>query len=122
MKTYAAVYNNNEIRENSSSGGIFSALADKFDVVYGVAMTDDCYGAGMIRVEDDISPLRGSKYFQAKVGDTFNDPGVTATLLDGTDVTSSIITSGTVNTSSIGTYVITYTFGNSKITRNVIVS
>lgn len=57
-----------------------------------------------------------------KVGDTFNDPGVTATLLDGTDVTSSIITSGTVNTSSIGTYVITYTFGNSKITRNVIVS
>ena len=57
-----------------------------------------------------------------KVGDTFNDPGVTATLLDGTDVTSSIITSGTVNTSSIRTYVITYTFGNSKITRNVIVS
>ena len=40
----------------------FSALADKFDVVYGVAMTDDCYGAEMIRVEGDISPLRGSKY------------------------------------------------------------
>ena len=71
MKTYAAIYNNNEIRENSSSGGIFSALADKFDVVYGVAMTDDCYGAEMIRVEGDISPLRGSKYFQAKVGDAF---------------------------------------------------
>ena len=71
MKIYAAIFNNNEIRENSSSGGIFSALADKFDVVYGVAMTDDCYGAEMIRVEGDISPLRGSKYFQAKVGDTF---------------------------------------------------
>ncbi|MGN8804179.1 MULTISPECIES: hypothetical protein [unclassified Blautia] len=71
MKTYAAIYNNNEIRENSSSGGIFSALADKFDVVYGVAMTEDCYGAEMIRVEGDISPLRGSKYFQAKVGDAF---------------------------------------------------
>ena len=71
MKTYAAIYKDNEIRENSSSGGIFSALADKFDVVYGVAMTDDCYGAEMIRVEGDISPLRGSKYFQAKVGDTF---------------------------------------------------
>lgn len=84
MKTYAAVYNNNEIRENSSSGGIFSALADKFDVVYGVAMTDDCYGAGMIRVEDDISPLRGSKYFQAKVGDTFNQ--VKKDLLDGKKV------------------------------------
>lgn len=71
MKTYAAIYNNNEIRENSSSGGIFSALADKFDVVYGVAMTNDCYGAEMIRVEGDISPVRGSKYFQAKVGDAF---------------------------------------------------
>ena len=71
MKTYAGIYNNNEIRENSSSGGIFSALADKFDVVYGVAMTNDCYGAEIIRVEGDISPLRGSKYFQAKVGDTF---------------------------------------------------
>lgn len=71
MKTYAAIYNNNEIRENSSSGGIFSALADKFDVVYGVAMTDDCYGAEVIRVEGNIEPLRGSKYFQAKVGDAF---------------------------------------------------
>lgn len=71
MKTYAAIYNNNEIRENSSSGGIFSALAENFDVVYGVAMTEDCYGAEMIRVEGDIGSLRGSKYFQAKVGDTF---------------------------------------------------
>ena len=71
MKTYAAIYKDNKIRENSSSGGIFSALAEKFDVVYGVSMTDDCYGAEMIRVEGDISPLRGSKYFQAKVGDAF---------------------------------------------------
>lgn len=71
MKTYAAIYKDNKIRESSSSGGIFSALVEKFDVVYGVAMTDDCYGAEMIRVEGDISPLRGSKYFQAKVGDAF---------------------------------------------------
>ena len=84
MKTYAAIYNNNEIRENSSSGGIFSALAGKFDVVYGVAMTDDCYGAEMIRVEGDISSLRGSKYFQAKVGDAFKQ--VKKDLLDGKKV------------------------------------
>jgi coenzyme F420-reducing hydrogenase beta subunit len=84
MKTYAAIYNNNEIRENSSSGGIFSALADKFDVVYGVAMTDDCYGAEIIRVEGDISPLRGSKYFQAKVGDAFKQ--VRKDLMDGKKV------------------------------------
>lgn len=84
MKTYAAIYNNNEIREKSSSGGIFSALADKFDVVYGVAMTDDCYGAEMIRVEGNIAPLRGSKYFQAKVGDSFKQ--VKKDLIDGKKV------------------------------------
>ena len=63
MKTYAAIYKNNEIRENSSSGGIFSALADMFDVVYGVAMTKDCYGAEMIRVEGDISCGRATDLY-----------------------------------------------------------
>lgn len=71
MNTYAAVYNNEKIRERSSSGGIFSAIAKKFDVVYGVSMTEDCYAAEMVRVEGNIAPLRGSKYFQAKVGDAF---------------------------------------------------
>lgn len=70
MNTYAAIYKN-EVREKSSSGGIFSAFAKHFEVVYGVAMTKDCYGAEMIRVEEDISSLRGSKYLQAKVGDSF---------------------------------------------------
>lgn len=84
MKTYAAIFNNDIIRENSSSGGIFSALADKFDIVYGVSMTNDCYGAEMIRVEGDISSLRGSKYFQAKVGDIFKQ--VKKDLLDGKKV------------------------------------
>lgn len=71
MNTYAAINRDKTIRNKSSSGGVFSALADKFDVVYGVVMTKDCYGAEMVRIEDDISPLRGSKYFQAKVGDAF---------------------------------------------------
>lgn len=71
VKTYAAYYNDETIRKFSSSGGVFSALAHNFDVVYGVAMTEDCYGAKFIRVEGDISPLRGSKYFQASMGDTF---------------------------------------------------
>ena len=71
MKTYAAFYDN-EIRTASSSGGIFSVLADEFDVIYGVAMAKDCYDCEFVRIEGDISPLRGSKYFQAKVGDTFH--------------------------------------------------
>lgn len=72
MRAYAAIYKN-EIREKSSSGGVFSALANQFDVIYGVAMTEDCYGAEMIRVEGDISPLRSSKYLQAKLGDSFRN-------------------------------------------------
>lgn len=72
MKVYAAYYDN-EIRKESSSGGIFSLLAPQFEVVYGVAMTEDCYSAEFKRVMagEDLSPLRCSKYLQAKVGDTF---------------------------------------------------
>lgn len=72
MKAYAAYYRN-KVRLESSSGGLFSAIANHFDIVYGVAMTDDCYGCHFIRVYDgNITPLRGSKYMQAKVGDIFN--------------------------------------------------
>ncbi len=72
LQIYAAYYEN-DVREKSSSGGIFSLLATKFDIVYGVAMTDDCYGAHFVRAEGDISALRGSKYLQATVGDTYKD-------------------------------------------------
>ncbi len=71
LKTYAA-YTANEVRDVSSSGGIFSILAKKFDFVYGVAMSEDNYSAEFIRCNsNDISRLRGSKYLQAKVGDTY---------------------------------------------------
>ena len=80
MKTYAAYYDN-EIRMDSSSGGIFSLIAKQFDVIYGVAMSDDCYSCQFVRIEKDIAPIRGSKYFQAKVGDAFKQ--VKADLVDG---------------------------------------
>ena len=72
MKTYASYYDN-DIRLSSSSGGIFSLLTTSFDVVYGVAMSENCYGAEFARIEGDVAPLRGSKYFQAKVGDAFKE-------------------------------------------------
>ena len=83
MRTYATYYNH-EIRCKSSSGGLFSAIASRYEVVYGVAMTDDCYGAEFRRMTDDLSPLRGSKYFQARVGDTFQQ--VKQDLEDGRQV------------------------------------
>jgi hypothetical protein len=41
--------------------------------VYGVAMSEDCYNAEYIRVTKgkNLDEVRGSKYIQAKVGDTY---------------------------------------------------
>lgn len=77
LKVYACYNTDLDIRLSSSSGAVFTALADeileKEGVVYGVAMTDDCYAAEFIRVEDKVSlnKLRGSKYLQVKVGNTY---------------------------------------------------
>lgn len=78
-KVYAAYALDEELRLKSSSGGMFSLLATQIllgkGVVYGVKMTDDCYGAMYERITnvEDLSPLRGSKYLQSKVGDTFKE-------------------------------------------------
>jgi len=88
---------------------------------------DDTY----VESEDTYIPpvisLVGSSTIYIGVGDNFTDPGATASdYIDG-DLTSSITSSGTVNTATEGTYLITYTVsdaaGNSvSITRTVIVS
>jgi surface protein len=71
--------------------------------------------------------LTGSQTINLTVGDSFSDPGATASdAVDGT-LTSSITTSGSVDASSTGTYTLTYSVsdaaGNSaSITRTVIVS
>lgn len=70
MKAYAAYYDNS-VRLSSSSGGLISLIASQFDVVYGVCLTQDCYGCEFVRIEGDISELRGSKYMQAEMGKTF---------------------------------------------------
>ena len=70
MKVYAAYYNNN-VRMDSSSGGMFSLIASQFDVIYGVEMDENNQYAIFARKTQDYSSLRGSKYLQARVGDTF---------------------------------------------------
>ena len=75
MKVYACYNKVLETRMASSSGGIFTPIAQKVlsanGIIYGVAMTNDCYGAEYIRVnnEKDLALLRGSKYMQANMGD-----------------------------------------------------
>ena len=76
-KVYACYNKDKDVRLSSSSGAVFSSLAEyvlnKSGIVYGVAMSEDCYSAEFIGVTDSegLTKLRGSKYLQAKVGNTF---------------------------------------------------
>lgn len=65
--------------------------------------------------------LNGAYNEYLKVGSEYIEKGVLATASDGSDISTSITTSGSVDTTKTGTYTITYTYNNQKITRNVIV-
>ena len=73
---YAAVSRDRDVLQESSSGGIFTALAnavlDKGGVVFGAAWTDDL-SVAHTGVSDTASlgKLRGSKYVQSATGDSF---------------------------------------------------
>ena len=77
VQAFGAVNKTESQRQNSSSGGVFSLLAehimDRGGVVFGAAFTDDfktvCHFAAETR--DELKKLRGSKYLQSNVGDTY---------------------------------------------------
>lgn len=76
--SFAAYSKNEQIRKCSSSGGVFSALAQIVlkhnGVVFGAAF-DDEFQVHHIRVESvkDLEKLRGSKYVQSRIEKTFKD-------------------------------------------------
>ncbi len=74
---YAARNNDVDIVKRSSSGGIFSLIADYVidilgGVVYGAAF-DDNFNLSLVRItqKNELIKLRGSKYLQANTNDTF---------------------------------------------------
>ena len=77
-KVYAVKHKDEGIRASSRSGGIFTALSDMVldggGIVYGCVLTDD-FGAVHIRADNanDRNRMRGSKYIQSKLGDTFKN-------------------------------------------------
>lgn len=77
-KVYAAYAKDELLRLSSSSGGVFSLLAEQIlsqgGVVYGVALSSDCKSAEFIRVDQlrELFKLRGSKYLQAETGGTYD--------------------------------------------------
>lgn len=76
VASYAAKNRNDEIRMNSSSGGIFSALAEETlsedGVVFG-AMFDRDWNVvhGYVEDKEELGRLRGSKYVQSHIGDSY---------------------------------------------------
>lgn len=73
---YAAKNVNEEIRMQSSSGGTFTAISENIiaqgGVVFG-ARFDDCWQVvhSCVETHEGLAILRGSKYVQSKIGDTF---------------------------------------------------
>ena len=118
----------------TTSGAINTSNTGTFTISYSVsdaAGNTASVNRTVVVLIDSIAPvitLTGSSTISVAVGATFTDPGATATdNIDG-DLTSSITTSGTVNTSNTGTFTISYSVsdaaGNAAtvVQRTVIVS
>ncbi|MEE1302273.1 MAG: Coenzyme F420 hydrogenase/dehydrogenase, beta subunit C-terminal domain [Bacteroidales bacterium] len=76
IEVFAAKNPNEEIRKESSSGGIFTLLAeqtiDAGGVVFGVKWNEHFEAVhAYTETKDGLADFRGSKYVQSQVGDTF---------------------------------------------------
>lgn len=77
-KAYVGFNNNSYIRKFSSSGGVFTVLAEEMlknkATVYGAAFDDD-YEVEHIGVntKEGLEKLRTSKYVQSKIGETYKE-------------------------------------------------
>jgi len=90
LAVYAAKAKDDALRMQSSSGGMFSLLARqvlaKGGIVYGAAIRDDDLMVHHCSAEseEELSRLRGSKYVQSEMGDTYQH--VKAQLTSGRSV------------------------------------
>lgn len=78
LRVYAAKNKNEEIRTQSSSGGIFTLLAEKVIIEGGVvfgAKFDENWNVihSWTDTIEGIAVFRGSKYVQSTIGDTFRE-------------------------------------------------
>ena len=75
-KAYACINKNEAVRMKSSSGGIFTLFAEHVlligGVVFGAAFDDELnVVCTEIRNKDNLYRLRGSKYLQSQIGDSY---------------------------------------------------
>lgn len=77
LRVYAAKHKDDEIRMKSSSGGVFTLLAeqviDEGGVVFG-ARFDECWEVmhDYTETKDRLAIFRGSKYVQSRIGNTYH--------------------------------------------------
>ena len=76
LYAYAAWSNDEQVRTTSSSGGVFSEIAryvfEKNGVVAGAVMDEDLKVRHTFATDmESLFPMRGSKYVQSKIGDTY---------------------------------------------------
>ena len=77
LEVYAAFNKNEEVRMQSSSGGIFTALAEPIikegGVVFGARFNEDWEVVhDYVETVEGLSAFRGSKYVQSRIGCTFS--------------------------------------------------
>lgn len=75
-KAYACINNDESLRIRSSSGGIFTAMAneilDRKGVVFGAAFDENYYVTHQfVDSHDELEKLRGSKYVQSKINTSY---------------------------------------------------
>lgn len=77
LATYAAKNKSEEIRRESSSGGVFTVLAetviDAGGVVFGAKFAEDWSVVhDYVENKEGLTKFRGSKYVQSEIGDTYS--------------------------------------------------
>ena len=76
IKTYAAYVKGEKLRLKSSSGGIFTAIAEKViengGIVFGAAF-DERFNVmhKYVEAKEELACFRGSKYVQSSIGETY---------------------------------------------------
>ena len=104
------------------SGTVDNTVVGSYTLTYNVSDSSNNQAtpiSRVVNVEDNIKPvitLLGDSTISIEVGTNFTDPGVVATdnYDDDSSVTGSISVSGSVDTSNLGTYLLTYSVSDSS--------
>ena len=105
------------ITATPESGFVFSEWSDGTTTsTLEVTMDSNQTIEALFTVQENSQPtisLVGSSTINLEVGDSFTDSGATAEDNEDGDLTPSIITLGSIDTSVVGTYTVTYTVSDS---------